>query len=998
MRKLARIFNFLLVCALALGLFGPAWAVQAAKPLALAAPTAGDLFFSEYIEGSSNNKALEIFNATGADVDLDAGDYKIQMFFNGNSNAGLTLELTGVVKAGDVYVFAQSNANATILAQADQTNGAGWFNGDDAIILIKGGAYGSGGTVVDSIGQVGFDPGSEWGSGLQSTADNTLRRKTAVCQGDTNATDVFDPSIEWNGFATDTFDGLGFHDSDCAGDYPPVVSKVTPLNNALGVALDANIVLTFNELVNVTGTWFDITCSSSGNHPAAVTLSAKQYTLDPTTDFVKAENCTVTIYAAQVTDQDTEDPPDNMAANYSWTFRTLETCGDPYTAAYDVQGTGSTSPLVGSFVSVEGVVIGDYQGSAWQNGFYLQDMTGDSNPATSDALFIYGPGSVDVNVGDRVRVTGQVIEYLYNTQVENLASVSICSTGNPVPATVVVDLPEASNGDLEAFENMLVSIPETLTISQNYFLGRYGQLTLSAEGRMYNPTNGNGLGDTFDYNARRIIFLDDGTTVQNPNPIPYIGQDNTVRQGDTIAGITGILQEGQISSDTTLHDFRVHPTVAPVITRVNERTTAPADVGGEIKVASFNVLNYFNGDGLGGGFPTSRGANTLAEFVRQRDKIIPALVALNADVVGLMEIENDGTAPYSAIQDLVNGLNGVMGAGTYNFIVEPAPGSDEIKVAMIYKPAVVEPSGPAMNYQTHMFLYGNVFDRPPLVQTFRQVGTAEEFTVIVNHFKSKSCGSATGLDADQGDGQGCWNWKRRYQAKHLMRLVDQLDDFEPDILVIGDLNSYGDEDPIDIMKSWGMIDEVAAWVPGAERYSYTFDGFSGYLDHALATPQLDAQITGVTYWHINTDEPSVIDYNTEFKPQDLYTATPYRSSDHDPVLVGLDLNGSALTAAFSAGVSGKLWGVDIFLQTMEELAADGFNIYRSGSLEGVKVLLNAQPLANPSGTGFAFTDSTAEAGRSYYYWIEILVEDGSILLGPQSATVQYGFFLPFIRR
>ena len=164
-----------------------------------------ELFFSEYIEGSSNNKALEIYNGTGASIDLGTGGYNIQMFFNGSATAGLTINLTGTVTNDDVYVVAQASANATILAQADLTNSSGWFNGDDAVVLRKGE------TIIDVIGQIGIDPGTEWGSGLTSTADNTLQRKSTICAGDPDGTDAFDPATEWDGFATDTTDNLGSH-------------------------------------------------------------------------------------------------------------------------------------------------------------------------------------------------------------------------------------------------------------------------------------------------------------------------------------------------------------------------------------------------------------------------------------------------------------------------------------------------------------------------------------------------------------------------------------------------------------------------------------------------------------------------------------------------------------------------------------------------------------------------------------------------------------------
>ncbi len=158
---------------------------------------ATDLFISEYIEGSSNNKAIEIYNGTGAPIDLGAGGYNVQMHFNGSTAAGLTISLTGTVASGDVFVLAHSSASASILAQADQTNGAGWFNGDDAVVLRKGDV------IVDVIGQVGLDPGAKWGSSLNSTADNTLRRDPSVCDGDVNAGDAFDPTSGWTGLATD---------------------------------------------------------------------------------------------------------------------------------------------------------------------------------------------------------------------------------------------------------------------------------------------------------------------------------------------------------------------------------------------------------------------------------------------------------------------------------------------------------------------------------------------------------------------------------------------------------------------------------------------------------------------------------------------------------------------------------------------------------------------------------------------------------------------------
>jgi len=269
---------------------------------------------------------------------------------------------------------------------------------------------------------------------------------------------------------------------------------------------------------------------------------------------------------------------------------------------------------------------------------------------------------------------------------------------------------------------------------------------------------------------------------------------------------------------------------------------------------------------------------------------------MNADVIGLMEMENDGTGANSAIQDLVNGLNEATIPGTYAFVPEPAPGVFNpvtevhiIKVSIIYKTATVAPAGPALNYQIEVEPYGQLYDRPPLAQTFQEIATGEQFSVIVNHFKSKSGCPTNPDDPDWDLGQGCFNHKRTIQAEYMLDLVEQLEAIDPDVFVLGDLNAYALEDPVVTLTNGGLISQEAALVPPEQNYTYIFDGQSGNLDHILATEHLAAQVAGATIWHINADEPSVIDYNKEFKPQDFYEPTPFRSSDHDPILIGLSL-------------------------------------------------------------------------------------------------------------
>lgn len=571
---------------------------------------------------------------------------------------------------------------------------------------------------------------------------------------------------------------------------------------------------------------------------------------------------------------------------------------------HTIQGPGATSPLVGQTVTTRGVVT-----KLLNNGFFMQEPDADSDPATSEGILVFTSTSPTVSVGQLVQLTAVVDEYNVGTagnaltaahtvtELKNVTNLSVLASGQRIAPTVIT-FPEATNDDLEHVEGMLVTIDTELTASQNYFLGRYGQITLSANGRLHKATNLHRPGSVDarqvdQDNARRRIILDDGSSLQNPNPTPYFSADNTQRAGDTTPSVTGVIDYGlATASNTGLADYRIHPTEAVVFTRAHPRTDAPADVGGNVKVASFNVLNYFNGNGLGAGFPTSRGATTLAEFNRQRAKIIAAIKAIDADVLGLMEIENDGTGAQSAVVDLVNGLNAAMGAGTYAVVPDPAngTGSDEIKVAMIYKPGKLTRVGSSVSDIT------SIHNRPPLAQAF-SAPNGEKFTLLVNHFKSKGCGDDGGVDADQGDGQGCYNGRRLLQAQALRGFITNLQaaQADSDVMVIGDLNAYAKEDPVHELTSNGFVD-LSERFNGPGDYSYVFDGEVGYLDHALATASLSSQTTGVHHWHINADEPTVIDYNAEFKQPacaacgpDYYTATPYRSSDHDPVVIGLNL-------------------------------------------------------------------------------------------------------------
>ena len=860
-----------------------------------------ELFISEYIEGTSNNKALEIYNGTGVTVNLATGAYNVQMFFNGSATAGLTINLTGSVRSGDVHVLAQAMANATILAQADQTNGSGWFNGDDAVVLRKGT------TILDVLGQIGFDPGTEWGTGLTSTADNTLRRMTSINAGDTDGTNAFDPSVQWDGFATDTFGGLGAHAGPAAESAPAIVS-MTPSNGATSVANDANLSVSFDEPVDLTSA-FDVTCSISGTHSLTVSGGPSVFALDPDENFTPGEQCSFTVDDAGVSDQDLFDPPDTMEADVASVFSTSSVCGDPATSVHAIQGAGITSPLEGQGRTIEGIVVATFQGTGQLGGFYVQeeDAEVDADQQTSEGIFVFS--STTVEVGARVRVAGTVTEFGSDTaSLTELtgATVSVCATGNTLPAETDVVLPAASSTYLERYEGMLVTMPQALTATETFTLGRFGEVVLSSGGRLFNPTAiaapGADAVAQQAANDRNRIVLDDGNGQQNIDPtfhpVGGLSASNTLRSGDTTTDVAGIL-------DQRFDLYRIQPTEPVPFAASNPRPVTPPGLGGGLlTVAALNVLNYFTTLDTAGNPACGqdsffcRGADSALELERQRAKLVAEITTLDPDVAGLMEIENN--AADTALDDLVASLNAATAPGTYAKIATGPVGSDAIKVALIYKPSAVTPTGAYAILDSSVDpRFIDTRNRPAIAQTFTANETGGRFTVVVNHLKSK--GSAcTPDDPDAFDGQGNCNGTRTAAAEALVDWLatDPTESGDDDVLVIGDLNAYAMEDPISALVEGGYTNLIDAFL-GSEAYSFVFQGQSGYLDHALATESLVDQVTGAGEWHVNADEPIVLDYNTEFKSANhvdtLYAPDQYRSSDHDPLAVAIDVRGPTST-------------------------------------------------------------------------------------------------------
>jgi len=895
-----------------------------AIPIPLLAGSGPQVFINELHydnSGGDTGEAIEIAGPAGTDL---AG-WSISLYNGSASQRKVynTIALSGVIPD-------QSNGYGTMaFFQSGIQNG-----GPDGLALVDAGdvvvqflSYEGSFTAVDgpAAGLTSFDIGVH-------EASSTPAGYSLQLSGVGSSYDDF----TWNAAAQNSFGSVNPNQIfSAAADTPPTVASTSPADGAAGVAVDANLVINFSESVSVTGNWFQISCANSGLHTTANTVVSggpASYTLDPTADFAPGESCTATISAANVVDQD--GAPDSMAADYQFTFTTFILVITPI---HDIQGNGAASPLSGDVVTLEGVVVGDFQEGDQLSGFFVQeeDVDVDADPATSEGLFVYcGSCSTDVAVGDQVQVTGKVEERFGMTQMKATFSndIHVQSSANPLPAPVVIDLPVTApdvDAFYEQFEGMLVRFPDTLAVSEYFQLSRFGQIVLTEGGRPVQYTQINdptavGYGLYLDNLARRRIILDDENNRQNYAlfngapvfyPRPGFSVGNYVRGGDTIANLTGVLHWSWAGFSGT-DNWRIRPVTEAFgydFARANPRSASPALVGGHLKVASFNVLNYFTTLDTGANIcgPTGtdgcRGANSAVELQRQTAKIVAALTALDADVVGLMELENNG----NSVAALVDALNAALGSNIYTYVDTGITGDDAIKVGMIYKTGVVAPVGTAAVLDDPAFTdpnnLGEQKNRPAVAQGFQVIDAANpnvgaRFTVVVNHLKSKgsSCGAG---DDDPATGQGNCNGTRTAAAAMLASWLatDPTGSGDSDTLIIGDLNAYAMEDPITALTSAGYADLADTFV-GPDAYSFVFNGQIGYLDHALASSSLASQVTGFTEWHINADEVNLLDYNdtvrdpgeASFEPKPdatpLYESNAYRSSDHDPVLVGLCAN------------------------------------------------------------------------------------------------------------
>jgi predicted extracellular nuclease len=879
--------------------------------VARATPT--ELFISEYIEGTSNNKAIEIYNGTGAPINLTVGSYNVQMFFNGSTTAGLTIGLIGTVAPGDVFVLAHSSATSAILAQADQTNGAGWFNGDDAVVLRKGT------TVIDAIGQVGVDPGTEWGTGVTSTADNTLRRKSSIEAGDTNGADAFDPSVQWDGFAIDMFDGLGTHTIATGGDAAPAVASTNPANGATEVATAADITVNFSEPVAAAAGWYSISCASSGVHTATQSGGPQSYTLNPDTDFVQGESCSVTVDASKVTDVDTDDPPDNMAANHVFSFTTTL----PLTQIAEVQGAGHLSPHTGQLVKVEGVVIAERGSNVW-----LQDPTPDGDPATSEGILVFGSSVASaVVVGDLVHVRGTVTEFrpgctpscaptssaFSNLSITELAApglgvtsfgpaslpaATVIGAGGGVPPTEVIENDSTATGNVETsgvfdpsedgidfyetLESMRVQVDNPVVVGPRNAFGEILVLADDGAGASVRTTRGGivvldvdpgTLGDyrVGDFNPERIMLDDLFTATPSVDVADHF----------TTSAV------GVMTYDFA--NFKIAVTSA--LTEIDgalqrEVTRAPKDQ--EIVVGTYNVENLDPGDG---------------SFARHAALIVNNL--RSPDVLAIEEIQDNNGATNDSVTDasvtwntLISAIQ-AAGGPTYSYRqIDPVDDQDggepggNIRVGFLFRtdrgvtfidrpggdsttPTTVvnHPSGPQLSFSPGRVdplnpAYNS--SRKPLAGEFQMHG--KKVFVIALHLSSK--GGDQPLYGRFQPPTRSSEVARHEQAQSVNGFVDQIVAADPNanVIVAGDVNDFDFSETVDILEG-GVLTTLMDTLPLPERYSYVFEGNSQVLDQILVSDNL------LGNFPIDYDPVHV---NSEFADQ---------ASDHDPQVARLDLRG-----------------------------------------------------------------------------------------------------------
>lgn len=558
------------------------------------------------------------------------------------------------------------------------------------------------------------------------------------------------------------------------------------------------------------------------------------------------------------------------------------------------------SPWLGRTVGIRGVVSGDFSAPGQLGGFFVQQADAERarRPGIPEGVFVRGMRS-GVQAGDLARLNARVAERAGRIELVLAGRPEICARGQAV-APAELKLPVADLRQFDAYEDMRVRLPQTLTVSDVHALGRYGSILLS-HGRLWQPTQLAPPAQAAALAAAQLrnrLVLDDGRGGRDSGRADDLPRyPGALRAGQTVGPLEGILEMRHGTWQLQPLPGAPPPSFG---TAANPRPRAPErHPASDLRVVSFNVFNYFNRAArdttAGGSGP--RGAPDPEARARQEAKLLSALRAMNADVIGLMEVANNGYGADSAVRRLAARLGPgwrVAAPGTARL------GTDAIAVALLYDSRKVQALGAAASTP----LAGT--SRPPLAQTFRRTGGTRPLTVAVAHLKSKRCDAAAGPNLEQDDGQGCWNAARTASVRALADWAARHPTgIESDWLLIGDFNSYAHEDPPRALKARGYGNQVERF-GGAHAYTYIFDGRAGYLDYAWAQPALALRIRSVAIWHINADEAAALQYDggaqtgaartpraraSAAEPPG-YAPDAYRSSDHDPLLIDVSLDGA----------------------------------------------------------------------------------------------------------
>lgn len=647
---------------------------------------------------------------------------------------------------------------------------------------------------------------------------------------------------------------------------------------------------------------------------------------------------------------------------------------------FAIQGDGDASPFVGvpGVVVVEGVVTADEgQGAAPAlQGFFMQEaFGGDGDASTSDGIFVFEGGTPSsVNVGDLVTVTGTVQEFFGETQLV-ASSVTVTDSGVALPAPVTLSFPLATPIDdtLEPFEGMRVQAGERLFVTDTFNMGRFNEILLSIDGprNQFTQDNSPGVNAFALFEAgreRQTITLDDFAEADNQdngagdNRFPVVnargGNDlsvgNTLRRGDFVDNLTGVL-------GFSFGDYRIRAEGVN-FQADNLRPVSPPFPGVDddaLKLVSFNVLNLFTtldtgGNDCGPNDEDCRGANSTSEFNNQIAKLAVTLNDVRADVYAIQELENGGNgigsdsdeaaiALAQAMDDAANafctgGVEAVELTGLADNFFDSID-RDVIRVSILFCSDRVSPVGgpefltdsdvPALldSEQDVAWFDGDATSRTPMAVTFEDSGLGGgEFTVVSVHLKSKGSSGCTGLNCDQDDGQAGFNLRRTESAQAIaewLRTNPTGIDANRSI-VLGDFNAYPREDPIEAFEARGYTNFIDEFVGDETVTSLVFFGEAGLLDYAFGNSTISPLARNAAVWSINSDEPRFLDYNEEecgLSGDCQFSANdPFRSSDHDMVVLTIDRVGEIVGSGVGPNVNGTPRG-DLFV-----LDSNGFRL------------------------------------------------------------------------